>query len=76
MCLLERDGEFLFWGWRAREGEQTMWCTPTSGLLSAAASVLAALEPTPRQPVMPTPYSIVSTQHSPVTIEDPYLVRG
>lgn len=40
-----------------------MWCTPTSGLLSAAASVLAALEPTPRHPVMPTP-SVFSKEPS------------
>lgn len=47
-----------------------MWCTPTSGLLRAAASVLAALEPTPRQPVMPMLYvfsKVSSETHSPVT---------
>jgi hypothetical protein len=49
-----------------------MWWTPTSGLLRAAASVLAALEPTPRQPVMPMLYVFSkdsSETHSPVTTE-------
>lgn len=31
----------------------TIWCTPTIGLPSAAASVLAAFDPTLRQPPIP-----------------------
>ena len=56
-----------------------MWCTPTSGLLRAAASVLAALEPTPRQPVMPMLYvfsKASSETHSPVATENTHLVRA